>query len=298
MEDSNKRSQIRALEESSGFLDRELEYLYDTFKRAKFKNDSIENRLVGYLSFRQILFMIPVWNFNHPNHFATTTATVPSSGLPSTVLQSFASSLSPALQLAPSSTTLKEKTLTSGGADRVMLTPDSSVVDRIYGYCFNKTKGSIDFDTVVSVLSTICKGTATEKLQFFFEIHDVDGDGILNKAELTGVMDSLLWLFEDVPNDEEYFRAISAFIQSAYKATSTTAAPTASAVGVQTQGVADTESVPAEAVATPSSPHLAAGSSSSSSVSLTLNQFKLSILAQPPLMQFFSKNISLAPGEE
>lgn len=84
-----------------------------------------------------------------------------------------------------------------------------SLTDRIYLYCvirnnhilkddinpkIDVSNYTINFATVAHVLHTIAKQPANSKLQFFFDIHDVDADGYLNGDEINAMIASLLEL--------------------------------------------------------------------------------------------------------
>ncbi|KAJ3283578.1 hypothetical protein HK104_010324 [Borealophlyctis nickersoniae] len=94
----------------------------------------------------------------------------------------------------------------------------------------------VDLATIVHVLDIVMKQPLHSRLRFLFDLHDLDGDGFLNKGELKAVMDSLLEMFErtrreegepkmpDTPSgrgggeDEElYLKAVSSFLNTALK---------------------------------------------------------------------------------
>ncbi|KAJ3185979.1 TBC1 domain member 8B [Gaertneriomyces sp. JEL0708] len=90
----------------------------------------------------------------------------------------------------------------------------------------------VDLATMVHILDIIMKQALHSRLRFFFDIHDLDGDGFLNKAELKAVMDSLLEMFESLrqnpdtspdgikagaPDEELYLSAVSSFLNTALK---------------------------------------------------------------------------------
>ncbi|TPX55175.1 hypothetical protein PhCBS80983_g05535 [Powellomyces hirtus] len=60
----------------------------------------------------------------------------------------------------------------------------------------DKTTYIVDLATMVHVLDIIMRQPLHSRLRFLFEIHDIDGDGFLDKNELKAVMDSLLEMFE------------------------------------------------------------------------------------------------------
>lgn len=88
----------------------------------------------------------------------------------------------------------------------------------------------VDLAAMVNILDIILKQPINARLRFLFDIHDVDGDGFLSKTELKAVMDSLLEMFEKArhedidkrrkmssDDDEQYLRAVSSFLNSAFK---------------------------------------------------------------------------------
>ena len=123
------------------------------------------------------------------------------------------------------------------------------LTDRIFFYCsfqynFVKlrkakkdTKTSnigfnVDLAAMAHILEIIMKQPLQSRLRLLFDLHDIDGDGSLNREELKSVMDSLLSMFEksrqlDDPelmkvhqqgeNEELYLSAISSFLASALK---------------------------------------------------------------------------------
>ncbi|KAJ1562253.1 hypothetical protein HK096_000513, partial [Nowakowskiella sp. JEL0078] len=60
----------------------------------------------------------------------------------------------------------------------------------------SSTSYTVDLATIVHVLDIIMKQPLQSRMRFLFDVHDLDGDGFLNKSELKAVMDSLLEMFE------------------------------------------------------------------------------------------------------
>ena len=91
----------------------------------------------------------------------------------------------------------------------------------------------VDLAAMVHVLDAVMKQPLHSRLRFLFDLHDLDGDGFLNKVELKAVMDSFLEMFEksrDTSNrvtsdarntqvksedEEKYLRAVSSFLSAA-----------------------------------------------------------------------------------
>ena len=116
-----------------------------------------------------------------------------------------------------------------------------SIVERIYFYStFHRHKQSskaanpltidakefiLDLGNLAQTLDLIMKQPLQTKLRYLFDLHDLDGDGMLNKDELKAVMDSLMEILEGLKesgtaglqDDESYLRAISTFLTTALK---------------------------------------------------------------------------------
>ncbi|RKP03296.1 hypothetical protein CXG81DRAFT_24070 [Caulochytrium protostelioides] len=82
-------------------------------------------------------------------------------------------------------------------------------------------KGIVDLSTMVHLMDLIMKQNMNARIRFFFDLHDVDGDGVLDGRELKSVMDSLLELFEhgaalgQATESDPYHRSISQFLATA-----------------------------------------------------------------------------------
>ena len=63
MEDSNRKTQLRALEEMTNFSYPELGFLYDEFKKAKFAEGSVDSKSLTPRELRIFLRKVPVWAF-------------------------------------------------------------------------------------------------------------------------------------------------------------------------------------------------------------------------------------------
>jgi len=53
----------------------------------------------------------------------------------------------------------------------------------------NGTQGLVDFAAVVRMLDILAKQGEQRRLQFLFELHDLDRDGYLNNNEMTDLME-------------------------------------------------------------------------------------------------------------
>ncbi|KAJ3245686.1 hypothetical protein HDU78_008743 [Chytriomyces hyalinus] len=78
----------------------------------------------------------------------------------------------------------------------------------------------VDLASIVHTLDIMLKQSLNTRLRFLFDIHDLDGDGFLDKNELKAVMDTMLEMFERSKkgdDNELYMRAVSSFLNSALK---------------------------------------------------------------------------------
>lgn len=110
------------------------------------------------------------------------------------------------------------------------------ISDRLYYYtAFHRSKShenaslvdtlTLDLGNMVQLLDSLTKQPLKTKFRLLFDIHDLDGDGFLNKNELKATMDSLLELFDGAQkkfgstcqNDEVYLKAVSNFLGTALK---------------------------------------------------------------------------------
>eukprot|EP01053_Blabericola_migrator_P002783 Blabericola_migrator_1__2782@NODE_1796_length_3779_cov_80_525862_g1158_i0_p1_GENE_NODE_1796_length_3779_cov_80_525862_g1158_i0NODE_1796_length_3779_cov_80_525862_g1158_i0_p1_ORF_typecomplete_len1184_score182_94Pkinase/PF00069_25/3e74Pkinase_Tyr/PF07714_17/9_4e45Kinaselike/PF14531_6/1_3e16PH/PF00169_29/2_2e16Kdo/PF06293_14/2_7e12EFhand_7/PF13499_6/2_9e09EFhand_7/PF13499_6/5_4e03EFhand_1/PF00036_32/2_6EFhand_1/PF00036_32/3_4e05EFhand_8/PF13833_6/0_27EFhand_8/PF13833_6/0_00041Pkinase_fungal/PF17667 len=69
--------------------------------------------------------------------------------------------------------------------------------ERLFQEFDTKKRGSIDYQSLMNGLAKCCRGTKTEKMQVLFNMFDLDGDGHINREELT-------LLLSNVPRLEYY----------------------------------------------------------------------------------------------
>uniref|UniRef100_A0A3P8V8V8 Potassium voltage-gated channel interacting protein 1 n=1 Tax=Cynoglossus semilaevis TaxID=244447 RepID=A0A3P8V8V8_CYNSE len=66
---------------------------------------------------------------------------------------------------------------------------DASTYAHYLFNAFDTTQsGSIKFEDFVTALSTLLRGSITEKLQWTFNLYDINRDGYINKEEMTGIV--------------------------------------------------------------------------------------------------------------
>ncbi|KAJ3241363.1 hypothetical protein HDU81_000927 [Chytriomyces hyalinus] len=107
----------------------------------------------------------------------------------------------------------------------------------------------VDLASIVHTLDIMLKQSLNTRLRFLFDIHDLDGDGFLDKIELKAVMDTMLEMFEQSKkgdDNELYMRAVSSFLNSALKLGNNKGAGTAP-VGLD-KNVQSTASMPTETI--------------------------------------------------
>ncbi|CAK9303814.1 unnamed protein product [Gordionus sp. m RMFG-2023] len=74
-------------------------------------------------------------------------------------------------------------------------------------YIFNtfdkNHSGCVAFEDFVKELSLICKGTMEEKLNWAFNLYDINGDGVISKEEMTKIVFSIYELLYNVIDAQE-----------------------------------------------------------------------------------------------
>ncbi|CAO3648391.1 unnamed protein product [Mucor hiemalis] len=70
-------------------------------------------------------------------------------------------------------------------------------------------------DAIIGV-GSICKGDLNSQIKLFFDLHDVDKDGFLNKDEIVQLSETLLWIFRNT-SDELHLNAVSTFLHHAFE---------------------------------------------------------------------------------
>jgi len=67
---------------------------------------------------------------------------------------------------------------------------DGFLQDLIFNVFDNNKDGSINFQEFVTALSVMTRGDPNEKLEFAFSMYDLDGNGFIDKEEMTQIMES------------------------------------------------------------------------------------------------------------
>ncbi|KAI7901275.1 rab-GTPase-TBC domain-containing protein [Cokeromyces recurvatus] len=76
---------------------------------------------------------------------------------------------------------------------------------------------SISFQDTVVGIGSIYKGDLNSQLKLFFDLHDVDKDDYLNKDEILQLSETLLWIFRNYTQDEDYLNAVSTFLRNSFE---------------------------------------------------------------------------------
>jgi len=67
---------------------------------------------------------------------------------------------------------------------------DGFLQDLIFNVFDDNKDGSINFQEFVTALSVMTRGDVNEKLEFAFHMYDLDGNGFIDKEEMTQIMQS------------------------------------------------------------------------------------------------------------
>jgi len=67
---------------------------------------------------------------------------------------------------------------------------DGFLQDLIFNVFDDNKDGSINFQEFVTALSVMTRGDPNEKLEFAFSMYDLDGNGFIDKEEMTQIMEA------------------------------------------------------------------------------------------------------------
>jgi hypothetical protein len=275
MEDSNRKSQVRTLCEQVSLSMPEVSVVYDLVRRLEFFHGEEEEDPKGKAAqdlksdldeesrMRETLCALGGWGMVRQLPRTSSTEDGISTGQKTIRLMDFRRVFAAAspwrCAATPAETKWETGSTRSSEVRRSVLSTTQdfhiSLTDRIFFYCsfqyhvVQRQKGqatgkkeeigfNVDLTAMVHVLDTVMKQSMQARLRFLFDLHDLDGDGYLDKEELKSVMDSLLEMFEKArqgsssagqrpgngsssarqsDNEEVYLAAVSSFLASALK---------------------------------------------------------------------------------
>lgn len=93
---------------------------------------------------------------------------------------------------------------------------DGEIIDRLFYSWDTQKLGTLSLQDVVEGLDRVMSAGLMESIEWFFQLHDKDGDGYLTKDEVIRLSESLLFIFRNEPGDI-YLAAVSRFILNAYE---------------------------------------------------------------------------------
>ncbi|CAK9780962.1 TBC-domain-containing protein [Cutaneotrichosporon oleaginosum] len=161
---------------------------------------------------------------------------------------------------------------------------DHELVDRLFYSWDTQKVGTLSLQDVVEGLDEVMSGGLMESIEWFFKLHDKDGDGYLTKDEVIRLSESLLFIFRNEPGDI-YLAAVSRFILNAYEFGDATA-PESSLPPLQDEvnGEAQTATQSRERSDSAAGPH--------NLPYLSLPTFRMVVLADELLEQFFEHSLT------
>jgi hypothetical protein len=267
MEISNRKNQIRTLCEQVSLSFDEVGVIYDTARRLEYVHGDIEEDPFGpaakmaqielerEIETRKFLISLGGWGI-----VRTYIPHIQKSTLKRLSLKDFEIIMKVACPFLSTSRNGKSTT------ENLPLT----FTERIFFFCsfqyhfVNKQKKNneeleflVDLTAITHVLDVLLKQSSQGRLRFIFDLYDLNGDGVLDEAELKSLMDTFLDIFQNTSNalgkgkseEEQYLRAVSAFLTAALKM----------------------------------------GTKDSVNFSLSFNEFLLSIFSQSVFVEYFEK---------
>lgn len=162
---------------------------------------------------------------------------------------------------------------------------DHEIIDRLFYSWDKQSVGTLSLQDVVEGLDEVMSGGLMESIEWFFKLHDKDGDGYLSKDEVIRLSESLLFIFRNEPGDI-YLAAVSRFILNAYEFGDATA-PESSLPPPQDEpvnGEDQTASQSRERSDSAAGPH--------NLPYLSLATFRMVVLADELLEQFFEHSLT------
>ncbi|KAG0339286.1 hypothetical protein BG004_006879 [Podila humilis] len=180
-------------------------------------------------------------------------------------------------------------------------------IQRLFERFDDNGTGLLSLQEVTNGLGDIIHGDLMTRMQLFFDMHDLNKDGTLNRDEILGMSESFLFIFR-FDDGDSYLGAISNFIRNAFEfAEKVDAVKVAQEASVTSVG---DEQVSTEAAETETVTENVDGSSLSSSsstavtnaeplksaeepeIQMSLPSFRMVVLADETLERFFDSGFS------
>ncbi|KAG0219122.1 hypothetical protein BGX33_004692 [Mortierella sp. NVP41] len=89
-------------------------------------------------------------------------------------------------------------------------------ISRLFDRFDDNCSGILSLQEVTTGLGDIIHGDMMSRMQLFFDMHDLDKDGTLNRDEILGMSESLLFIYR-YDDGDIYLPAISNFIRNAFE---------------------------------------------------------------------------------
>lgn len=271
MEETNRKAQIRTLSENSTLKFEEIAVVYDQMRALEFFHANEDDDPIGEqaeriatlklreLELRELCMKAGGWGL----------VTVLSSSKPSSTAPKSISMVDFQQILYNVSTFNHPSRIASNTADRLYM----NIAERMYIYCsfqYNSVQHRKNSDTkdmfivdlaaLCFTLDTFMKQPLHTRLRFMFDLHDLDGDGLLDELELKAFMDSLLDIFQSSSGagkeEEQYLKAVSSFMGAS----------------------------------------LQMGAKNQNNFKLSYNEFLLSILSQSVFVEYFERKAEVGPN--
>ncbi|CAO3607615.1 unnamed protein product [Cunninghamella echinulata] len=87
---------------------------------------------------------------------------------------------------------------------------------RLFGTFDTLQSGTISLQDAIIGIASIIKGDLNSHIKLFFDLHDLDQDGLLNKDEVVEFSETLLWIFRNI-SDEDHLNSVSTFLHHAFE---------------------------------------------------------------------------------
>ncbi|KAI8099636.1 rab-GTPase-TBC domain-containing protein [Halteromyces radiatus] len=90
------------------------------------------------------------------------------------------------------------------------------LLERLFALFDVTNSGTVSLQDAICGIASIVKGDLNDHIQLFFNLHDLDKDGLLNREEVLELSETLLWIFRDT-SDEDHLNSVSTFLHHAFE---------------------------------------------------------------------------------